>query len=74
MDRRCETACADFTSRFRKKRGMEISMRHVIVAGGGAAGMMAAIGAAGEGARVTLLKKMRKPAKKSISPERADVT
>ncbi len=64
MDRRCETACADFTSRCRKKRGMEISMRHVIVAGGGAAGMMAAIGAAGEGARVTLLEKNEKTGKK----------
>ena len=39
-------------------------MRHVIVVGGGAAGMMAAIGAAGEGARVTLLEKNEKLGKK----------
>ena len=39
-------------------------MKHVIVIGGGAAGMMAAIGAAGEGARVTLLEKNEKLGKK----------
>lgn len=39
-------------------------MKHVIVVGGGAAGMMAAIGAAGAGARVTLLEKNEKLGKK----------
>lgn len=39
-------------------------MGHVIVVGGGAAGMMAAIAAAGEGARVTLLEKNEKLGKK----------
>ena len=39
-------------------------MKHVIVIGGGAAGMMAAIGAAREGARVTLLEKNEKLGKK----------
>ena len=39
-------------------------MKHVIVVGGGAAGMMAAVGAAGEGARVTLLEQNEKTGKK----------
>lgn len=39
-------------------------MKHVIIAGGGAAGMMAAIGAAREGARVILLEKNEKTGKK----------
>jgi len=38
--------------------------RHVIVIGGGAAGMMAAIAAAGQGAEVTLLEKNEKTGKK----------
>lgn len=37
---------------------------HVLVAGGGAAGMMAAISAARKGARVTLVEKMNKPGRK----------
>ncbi len=39
-------------------------MKHVIVVGGGAAGMMAAVSAAGEGARVTLLEQNEKTGKK----------
>ncbi len=39
-------------------------MRQVIVVGGGASGMMAAVGAAREGARVTLLEKNEKTGKK----------
>lgn len=39
-------------------------MKQVIVIGGGAAGMMAAIGAAGRGARVTLLEQNEKTGKK----------
>ena len=39
-------------------------MKQVIVIGGGAAGMMAAIGAAKEGARVTLLEQNEKTGKK----------
>ncbi|MDE7332355.1 MAG: NAD(P)/FAD-dependent oxidoreductase [Lachnospiraceae bacterium] len=39
-------------------------MRHVIVAGGGAAGMMAAVGAARTGAAVTLLEQNEKTGKK----------
>ena len=38
-------------------------MKQVIVIGGGAAGMMAAIGAAGRGARVTLLEQNGKTGK-----------
>ena len=38
-------------------------MKQVIVIGGGAAGMMAAIGAAKEGARVTLLEQNEKTGK-----------
>ncbi|MGC8864552.1 MAG: NAD(P)/FAD-dependent oxidoreductase [Bacteroidales bacterium] len=37
---------------------------HVLIAGGGAAGMMAAISAARRGARVTLVEKMNKPGRK----------
>ncbi len=39
-------------------------MRHIVVIGGGAAGMMAAISAAKQGARVTLLEKNEKTGKK----------
>jgi len=39
-------------------------MKHIIVIGGGAAGMMAAIAAAGQGAEVTLLEKNEKTGKK----------
>lgn len=39
-------------------------MKHIIVVGGGAAGMMAAVGAAGAGAAVTLLEKNEKTGKK----------
>lgn len=39
-------------------------MKHVIVVGGGAAGMMAAIAAAGQGAKVTLFEKNEKTGKK----------
>ena len=43
----------------------------VIVIGGGAAGMMAALFAARAGAQVTLLEKMKSWAKRCTSPARA---
>lgn len=43
---------------------MEKERKHVVVIGGGASGMMAAVGAAKEGARVTLLEKNEKTGKK----------
>ena len=48
-------------------------MSKVIVIGGGAAGMMAAIGAAYNGNTVELLEKMTDQAKKYLLQERADV-
>ena len=45
-------------------------MSNVIVVGGGAAGMMAAIFAARNGQNVTLLEKMKNLAKKSSSQEK----
>lgn len=39
-------------------------MKHIIIVGGGAAGMMAAVGAAGEGVQVTLLERNEKTGKK----------
>ena len=39
-------------------------MKHIIVVGGGAAGMMAAVSAARAGAEVTLLEKNEKTGKK----------
>lgn len=41
-------------------------MNKVIVVGGGAAGLLAAVAAAGQGARVTVLEKMFKPGKKLL--------
>ena len=41
-------------------------MKSIIVIGGGASGLMAAIAAAREGARVTVLEAMDKPAKKLL--------
>lgn len=46
-------------------------MNEVAVIGGGAAGMMAAVTAAGAGARVTLLERNEKLGKRFISPARA---
>lgn len=39
-------------------------MKHVVIVGAGAAGFLAAIGAAGNGAQVTLLEKMAMPGRK----------
>ena len=46
------------------------SEKHIIVIGGGAAGMFAAVTAARAGARVTLLEKNGKLGKRSISQAR----
>jgi len=43
---------------------MQKSKTHVLIAGGGAAGMMAAISAGRKGARVTIVEKMNKPGRK----------
>jgi len=45
---------------------MAIHSKAVLVVGGGAAGMMAALGAAGHGARVTVLERMEKVGKKIL--------
>ena len=42
-------------------------MKRVIVIGGGASGLMAAIAAAGQGARVVLAEKNRLPGKKLLA-------
>lgn len=49
-------------------------MSKVIVIGGGAAGMMAALKAAENGHDVTLLEKMKSLAKSFLSQERVDAT
>lgn len=41
-------------------------MKHIVVAGAGPAGMMAAITAAENGAAVTLLEKMKRPGRKMM--------
>ena len=45
--------------------------KHIIVAGGGAAGMIAAVAAAREGCRVSLYEKMKNWEKNCLSRERA---
>ncbi len=49
-------------------------MQKVIVIGGGAAGIMAAIAAKERGANVTLLEKISKSAKRSLLPVRGAAT
>jgi len=51
-----------------------MTTRHVIVVGGGPAGLIAAGQAAEMGARVTLLEKMRRPGASCASPARDAVT